>query len=71
LRQGVERFPDFRPLRVFGALTAYNLGRSREAVSELVHVLLDSTADPDILRYCRSLSAYADDLDRSWLGSDA
>jgi hypothetical protein len=32
-------------------------------------VLLDSTADLDILRYRRALSAYAEDLDRSWLAS--
>jgi tetratricopeptide (TPR) repeat protein len=68
-REGVDRFPDFRPLRVFRALTAYNRGAAREAVEDLVRVLLESTSDPDILRYRRSLSAYAEDLDRSWLGS--
>jgi tetratricopeptide (TPR) repeat protein len=66
-RQGIERFPDFRPLRVFQALTAYNLGEHREAVRQLIHVLLESSSDPDIQRYRRSLAAYADDLDRSWL----
>jgi tetratricopeptide (TPR) repeat protein len=66
-RQGIERFPDFRPLRVFHAMTAYNLGRPRDAVEELINVLLESTSDPTILRYRRSLSAYAEDLDRSWL----
>jgi tetratricopeptide (TPR) repeat protein len=66
-RRGIERFPDFLPLRVFHALTAYNLGRSRESVEQLVKVLLESTSDPAILRYRRSLSAYAEDLDRSWL----
>ena len=66
-RQGVERFPDFRALRVFRALTAYNLGEHRESVRQLVHVLLEATSDPSILRYQRSLAAYADDLDRSWL----
>ena len=70
LRQGVERFPDFRPLRVFRALTSYNRGESRDAVRALIEVLLESTSDPDILRYRRSLSAYAEDLDRSWLGPD-
>jgi tetratricopeptide (TPR) repeat protein len=67
LRQGIERFPDFRPLRVFHALTAYSRGRPKEAVRALLEVLLDSTSDPDILRYRRSLAAYAEDLDRSWL----
>jgi predicted Zn-dependent protease len=67
LREGIERFPGFRPLRVFHALTAYSLGDSREAVQELIEVLLESTTDPNILRYRRSLAAYAEDLDRSWL----
>ena len=66
-RQGIERFPDFRPLRVFHAMTAYNIGRPRDAVEQLIRVLLESTSDPTILRYRRSLSAYAEDLDRSWL----
>lgn len=66
-RQGIERFPDFLPLRVFHAMTAYNLGRPRDAIEELINVLLQSTSDPTILRYRRSLSAYAEDLDRSWL----
>jgi predicted Zn-dependent protease len=66
-RAGIERFPDFRPLRVFGAMTAYNRGEARRAVQELLEVLLETTSDPQILRYRRALSAYARDLDRSWL----
>jgi hypothetical protein len=66
-REGIERFPDFLPLRVFYAMLEYNLGRSREAVHELIEVLLTATEDPTILRYRRSLSGYAEDLDRSWL----
>ena len=66
-REAIERFPDFRPLRVFHAMTEYNLGRSREAVRALVEVLLATTSDPQILRYRRSLGAYVEDLDRSWL----
>lgn len=67
LRQGIERFPDFRPLRVFHALTAYNLGQPREAVRQLLKLLLETTSDRAISRYRCSLDAYADDLDRSWL----
>lgn len=67
LREAIERFPDFRPLRVFYALTLYSLDRSRESVRELLKVLLETTSDEEILRYRRSLSAYADDLDRTWL----
>jgi hypothetical protein len=46
----------------------YNTGRPREAVRALIEVLLESTNDPTIQRYRRSLGAYAEDLDRSWLG---
>jgi predicted Zn-dependent protease len=66
-RKGIERFPTFRPLRVFHAMLAYNTGRPREAVQALVGVLLESTGDADILRYRRALTGYAADLDRSWL----
>ena len=68
-REAIERFPDFRPLRVFHAMTEYNLGRSREAVRALIEVLLETTSDQEILRYRRALGAYAEDLDRSWLDS--
>jgi tetratricopeptide (TPR) repeat protein len=66
-QEGIERFPDFKPLRVFHAMLEYNRGRSREAVRTLIEVLLESTDDPTILRYRRSLGGYAADLDRSWL----
>ncbi len=66
-RKGISRFPDLAALRVFAALTDYNLGRPREAVAELVKVLVETSSDPSIQRYRRSLAAYADDLDRSWL----
>ncbi|HST18096.1 MAG TPA: tetratricopeptide repeat protein [Gaiellaceae bacterium] len=67
-RTATERFPDDLALRVFRALTNYNRGHSRDAVADLVRVLLESTSDLSILRYRRSLAAYAEDLDRSWLG---
>ena len=65
--EGIERFPDFKPLRVFNAMLDYNLRRPREAVRTLIEVLLEASDDPTIQRYRRSLSGYAEDLDRSWL----
>jgi tetratricopeptide (TPR) repeat protein len=66
-REGIERFPDFKPLRVFIAMLDYNLGRPREAVRALIEVLVEASDDPTIQRYRRSLGGYAEDLDRSWL----
>ena len=40
-RRGLEEFPDFRPYRVFRAMLQYNRGEAREAVQELIAVLLD------------------------------
>jgi hypothetical protein len=45
----------------------YNAGQPREAVRQLLKLLIETTADADIVRYRSSLDAYADDLDRSWL----
>jgi predicted Zn-dependent protease len=67
LRAGIERFPDFPALRAFHAMTLYNLGRPREAVQLLLEVLLETADEPSIERYRRALTAYAEDLDRSWL----
>jgi predicted Zn-dependent protease len=67
LRRGLELFPDFRPLRVFHAMLAYNRGRPREALQAVLEILVDTTSDPEIQRYRRALAAYAEDLDRSWL----
>ena len=45
-RRGLEEFPDFRPYRVFRAMLQYNRGEAREAVRELVNILLETTSDP-------------------------
>jgi predicted Zn-dependent protease len=66
-RQGIQCFPDFKALRAFHAMTTYNLGRPRDAVEQLLKLLLETTTDPSIQRYQRALGAYAEDLDRSWL----
>jgi tetratricopeptide (TPR) repeat protein len=66
-RLGLERFPDYRPLRVFNAMLRYNAGDAKVAVADLLGILLESTSDGDILQYRRALTAYAEDLDRSWL----
>jgi tetratricopeptide (TPR) repeat protein len=66
-RRGLEQFPDFRPYRVFRAMLQYNRGDARDAVRELVEVLVETTSDPAIQRYERALRGYAEDLDRSWL----
>ena len=51
LREGIERFPDFKALRAFHAMTLYNLGRPRDAVEQLLELLVETANDPSIERY--------------------
>jgi tetratricopeptide (TPR) repeat protein len=66
LLEGLERFPDDRALSTFLALTLYNLGEHREAVSTLLKNLLETTGDPGIRHYGRALAFYADRLDETF-----
>jgi len=48
-------------------MTLYNLGRPRDAIEQLLELLVETADEPSIQRYRRALSGYAEDLDRSWL----
>lgn len=66
LTRGVAACPDDAGLRVFLAMARYNAGQAKTAVSDLLTVLVATTADPGILAYERAIRLYADDLDRIW-----
>lgn len=64
--RAIEEFPKSRSLKVFRALTLYNLSRSEESVSELLIQLLDTTKDSEILSYEKALRFYSDKLNQTW-----
>ncbi len=64
--QGLKEFPEARALKVFRALTLYNLKRADEAVGELLIQLMDTSKDESILAYQGALRFYADKLDETW-----
>lgn len=66
LDHGIEEFPDDRAMKVFRALTLYNLGRSEESVGQLLIQLIDTTADHSIITYERALRFYSDKLNQTW-----
>jgi len=66
LLEGLEWFPNDRALSTFLALTLYNLGEHREAVSTLLKNLVETTGDPGIQLYGRTLAFYADRLDQTF-----
>jgi len=53
-------------MKVFLAMTLYNLGEYHEAVSSLVKLIAETTADENILNYERAILFYADDLNQKW-----
>jgi tetratricopeptide (TPR) repeat protein len=64
--QAVKEFPEDRAMRVFRALTHYNLGKAEESVSQLLIQLLDTTKDDSIKSYERALRFYSDKLNETW-----
>lgn len=65
LEQAVDEFPERNSGRVFLALAHYSNGDADLAVSTLLSVLLDTTADEDILNYADALEYYKDNLDEA------
>lgn len=66
LTAGLERFPEAAELRVFLAITCYNLMQHHTAVATLLRVIAETSADPAVQGYARAIYFYADDLDRIW-----
>ena len=66
LENGVRNFPRKRSLRVFLSMALYNAKRSKDAVTVLLNLLVETTNDSDITRYERAIRSYAEDLDRIW-----
>ncbi|MBY9082501.1 tetratricopeptide repeat protein [Paenibacillus sp. HN-1] len=64
--QAMAEYPEHRELRVFYAMTLYNLGKHERAASILLHLLAGTSADPGIAEYAKAIAFYADNLDRKW-----
>ncbi len=66
LDQAIVEFPDDRSLKVFRALTNYNLGSFEASVQELLVQLIETTDDSSIQMYKRALHFYSDKLNQTW-----
>jgi tetratricopeptide (TPR) repeat protein len=66
LDQAILEFPQDRALKVFRALTQYNLGSYEASVQELLVQLIETTNDPSIKTYERALQFYSDKLNETW-----
>lgn len=66
LDKAISEFPENRALKVFRALTLFNLDDSESAVGQLLLQLLDTTNDSSIKSYERALRFYSDKLRETW-----
>jgi tetratricopeptide (TPR) repeat protein len=66
LLEGLSRFPDANEMKIFLAMTLYNLGENHEAVSSLLKAIIETTSDEKIKNYERAILFYANDLNKIW-----
>lgn len=66
LLEGLSRFPNANEMKVFLAMTLYNLGENHEAVSSLLKLVTETSSDEKIRDYERAILFYADDLNKKW-----
>jgi tetratricopeptide (TPR) repeat protein len=64
--EGLEYFPEAAEIKVFLAMTLFNLGEYHAAVSSLLRVIADTSADPHTQHYQRAIRLYAEDLNKRW-----
>ncbi|PPA70352.1 tetratricopeptide repeat protein [Jeotgalibacillus proteolyticus] len=64
--KGLGAFPENQALRVFYAMTLYNVNDHQQAMEILLTSLLETTTDPQVLNYSKAISFYKDKLDRVW-----
>lgn len=64
--EGLHHFPEATEIKVFLAMTQYNLGEHHEAMTSLLNIIADTTTDLETKKYARAIYQYAEDLDRLW-----
>lgn len=62
--EGLSRFPEANDIRMFRAMTLYNLGYAKQAVSQLLLLMTENDTSQEINRYKKVIAHYCDDLDR-------
>ncbi|MGV8927216.1 MAG: tetratricopeptide repeat protein [Ewingella sp.] len=62
--EGLRLFPDANDIRMFRAMTLYNLGHAKQAVSQLLLLMTESSTLQEIIRYKKAITHYSHDLDR-------
>ncbi|MGE7918045.1 tetratricopeptide repeat protein [Viridibacillus sp. NPDC093762] len=66
LQEGITKYPDFKALQVFYAMTLFNLKKHEDSIGQLLDVIISSTKDESIKEYERAIHFYKDKLHLVW-----
>lgn len=64
--QAISEFPEAEHLKVFYAMTLYNLGEHSMAMETILNTLLLTTNHKEIKDYSKAIKFYSDKLDQTW-----
>ena len=65
-QKAIQIFPSNQAIKVFYAMTLYNLNHHKESMELLLKCILETTKDDQILRYSKAIEFYSDKLDEKW-----
>lgn len=66
LSRGLSEFPNDKALKMFACMTAYNVGKNKVAVSDLLKLLVETSNDENIQAYRPAILEYTEDLDATF-----
>lgn len=66
LEKGLARFTDNKAMKVFYAMTLYNLNDYSKAMEILLTKLAETSSDDNIKKYKKAIEFYSDKLDEIW-----
>lgn len=66
LTNGLSEFPDNPALKVFYAMTLYNMGEHKESFTLMLNTLISNSSDEWLKKYEKALRFYSENIDRVW-----
>jgi len=64
--QALSEFPEAEHLKVFYAMTLYNLSEHSNAMETLLNIVIQTTNHKEIKDYSKAIKFYSDKLDQTW-----
>lgn len=65
-QEGLAKFPKDEAMKVFYAMTLYNLKEYSKAMEILLFCIVETSSDENINKFKKAIKFYADKLDKIW-----